>query len=47
MFDLKIGFNVKKGAVGVGIGTNLAVVWGMILVLILDYFLTSILVRVL
>ena len=41
------GFNVKKGAVGVGVGTNLAVVWGMILVLILDYFLTSILVRVL
>ncbi len=41
------GFNVSKGAEGVGRGTNQAVVWGMILVLILDYFLTSFLVRVL
>ena len=38
------GFRVQSGAVGVGKGTNLAVVWGMILVLILDYFLTSYLV---
>jgi len=41
------GFKVEKGAVGVGKGTNLAVVWGMILVLILDYFLTSFLIRIL
>ena len=41
------GFQVEKGAVGVGRGTNLAVVWGMISVLILDYFLTLILVRIL
>lgn len=41
------GFRVRKGAEGVGIGTNLAVVWGMISVLILDYFLTSFLVQVL
>lgn len=40
------GFQVEKGAVGVGRGTNLAVVWGMILVLILDYFLTLVLVRI-
>ena len=41
------GFQVQKGAEGVGKGTNLAVVWGMILVLILDYFLTSYLVYIL
>ena len=41
------GFNVTKGAEGVGRGTNLAVVWGMIVVLISDYILTSILVKVL
>ena len=41
------GFKVTKGAEGVGRGTNLAVVWGMISVLILDYFLTSFLVRIL
>jgi len=41
------GFQVKKGAQGVGIGTNLAVVWGMIMVLISDYFLTSFLIKVL
>jgi phospholipid/cholesterol/gamma-HCH transport system permease protein len=41
------GFEVEKGAEGVGIGTNLAVVWGMISVLILDYFLTSFLVKIL
>lgn len=41
------GFSVTKGAEGVGKGTNLAVVWGMISVLILDYFLTSILIRIL
>ena len=41
------GFQVSKGAEGVGKGTNLAVVWGMISVLVLDYFLTSFLVHVL
>jgi phospholipid/cholesterol/gamma-HCH transport system permease protein len=41
------GFDVSKGAEGVGRGTNLAVVWGMILVLIIDYFLTSFLVQIL
>jgi len=41
------GFSVTKGAEGVGKGTNLAVVWGMISVLVLDYFLTSFLVQVL
>jgi len=41
------GFQVKKGAEGVGRGTNLAVVWGMIIVLILDYFLTSFLIKIL
>lgn len=41
------GFEVKKGAEGVGRGTNLAVVWGMILVLISDFFLTSFLVKIL
>jgi phospholipid/cholesterol/gamma-HCH transport system permease protein len=41
------GFSVKNGAEGVGKGTNLAVVWGMISVLILDYFVTSFLVQIL
>ncbi len=41
------GFQVEKGAVGVGRGTNLAVIWGMISVLILDYFVTSFLVKIL
>lgn len=41
------GFNVTKGAEGVGKATNLAVVWGMILVLVLDYFLTSFLIHIL
>lgn len=41
------GFEVDQGAEGVGIGTNLAVVWGMISVLILDYFLTSYLIKIL
>lgn len=41
------GFQVSKGAEGVGKGTNLAVVWGMISVLVLDYFLTSFLVEIL
>ena len=41
------GLNVEEGAVGVGRGTNLAVVWGMISVLILDYFLTTFLVHIL
>lgn len=41
------GFNVTKGAEGVGRSTNLSVVWGMIMVLISDYFLTSFLIHVL
>lgn len=41
------GFQVEKGAVGVGRGTNLAVIWGMISVLVLDYFLTTFLVKIL
>ena len=41
------GFSVTKGAEGVGRGTNQAVVWGMISVLVLDYFLTSFLVKIL
>lgn len=41
------GFNVTNGAEGVGKGTNLAVVWGMICVLVLDYFITSFLVHIL
>jgi phospholipid/cholesterol/gamma-HCH transport system permease protein len=41
------GFSVKGGAEGVGRGTNMAVVWGMIIVLIVDFFLTTILAAVL
>lgn len=41
------GFQVTKGAEGVGRGTNQAVVWGMITVLMLDYILTSFLLRIL
>lgn len=41
------GFAVKGGAEGVGKGTNMAVVWGMILVLVVDFFLTAILTKVL
>ena len=41
------GFQVRNGAEGVGQGTNMAVVWGMITVLVLDYFLTSYLIRIL
>lgn len=41
------GFAVKGGAEGVGKGTNLAVVWGMILVLIVDFFLTALLTKIL
>lgn len=41
------GFQVKKGAVGVGKGTNKAVVWGMISVLMIDYFVTSFLIQIL
>ena len=35
------GFHVEGGAEGVGKGTNMAVVWGMITVLVVDFFLTS------
>lgn len=41
------GFSVQGGAEGVGKGTNLAVVWGMITILVMDFFLTSILVKIL
>lgn len=41
------GFNVTGGAEGVGRGTNLAVVWGMITVLVVDFFLTSFLTKIL
>lgn len=41
------GFAVKGGAEGVGKGTNMAVVWGMVTVLIVDFFLTAILAKVL
>ncbi len=39
------GFNVKQGARGVGIGTNKAVVWGMIFILFSDYLLTTFMVN--
>lgn len=41
------GFNVTGGAEGVGKGTNMAVVWGMITVLVVDFFLTSFLTKIL
>lgn len=41
------GFQVRGGAEGVGKGTNLSVVWGMVIVLVVDYFLTSILTVIL
>lgn len=41
------GFNVSGGAEGVGKGTNMAVVWGMITVLVVDFFLTSFLAQIL
>ncbi len=41
------GFSVKGGAEGVGKATNMAVVWGMILVLIVDFILTAFLAKVL
>ena len=41
------GFAVKGGAEGVGKGTNMAVVWGMIIVLVVDFFLTAILAKLL
>lgn len=40
------GFNVQGGAEGVGKGTNLAVVWGMITVLVVDFFLTNFLAKI-
>ena len=40
------GFQTTKGAEGVGKATNLSVVWGMILVVVLDYFLTSFLTAI-
>lgn len=41
------GFEVRGGAEGVGRGTNLAVVWGMVTVLVSDYFITSFLTQIL
>lgn len=41
------GFQVKGGAEGVGKATNQAVVWGMVTVLVMDFFLTAILAKVL
>lgn len=41
------GFTVQGGAEGVGKGTNMAVVWGMITVLVVDFFLTSFLTKIL
>lgn len=41
------GFSVKGGAEGVGRGTNMAVVWGMVIVLIMDFFLTALLAKIL
>lgn len=41
------GFTVEGGAEGVGRGTNMAVVWGMITVLVVDFFLTSFLAKIL
>jgi phospholipid/cholesterol/gamma-HCH transport system permease protein len=41
------GFQVSGGAEGVGKGTNMAVVWGMVICLIVDFFLTSFLVHIL
>ena len=41
------GFAVRGGAEGVGKGTNLAVVWGMILVLVIDFFMTALLSKLL
>ncbi|MEX0799316.1 MAG: ABC transporter permease [Bacteriovoracaceae bacterium] len=41
------GFAVKGGAEGVGKGTNMAVVWGMVIVLVVDFFLTAILAKIL
>lgn len=40
------GFNVTGGAEGVGKGTNMAVVWGMITVLVVDFFLTNLLAKI-
>lgn len=47
MIGTYFGFNVQGGAEGVGKATNLAVVWGMVMVLVFDFFLTSFLVWVL
>ncbi len=41
------GFGVEGGALGVGRSTNKSVVWSMVIILILDFFLTTILSRVL
>jgi phospholipid/cholesterol/gamma-HCH transport system permease protein len=40
------GFTVTGGAEGVGKGTNMAVVWGMITVLVVDFFLTNLLAKI-
>jgi phospholipid/cholesterol/gamma-HCH transport system permease protein len=47
LIGTSFGLNVKGGAESVGRATNLAVVWGMMITLILDYILTTILVQIL
>lgn len=47
MIGCYFGYKVKGGAEGVGKGTNKAVVWGMVTVLVMDFFLTSFLIRIL
>ena len=41
------GFNAKGGGRGVGIGTNRAVVFGSVVILVFDYFITEVLFSVL
>jgi len=47
LIGTSFGLHVKGGAESVGRATNLAVVWGMMTTLILDYILTTILIHVL
>ena len=41
------GFSVKGGAEGVGRNTNLAVVWSMVMILVVDFILTNLLIKIL
>ena len=47
MIGTYFGFTVEGGAEGVGKSTNLAVVWGMVMILISDFLLTSFLIGIL